>query len=359
MAVQFVNAAEAMARLAEFDTIIDARSPAEYAEDRLPAAVNWPVLDDEERARVGTIYKQVSAFEARKVGAALVSRNIAAHLEREMPGRPKHWKPLVYCWRGGKRSGSLALVLDQIGFRTCVLEGGYKAFRAQVREDLDRLPARLDLRVVCGRTGSGKTRLLQALRAAGAQVLDLEGLARHRGSVLGVLPGQPQPSQKHFETRIWHELRSFDPARPVYVESESRKVGNLRVPDVLMERMRRDSECIRVELPDESRVQLLLEDYDFFLRDVDLFERQLECLVELRGRAVVDRWKALARGGEMAQVCLELMHTHYDPVYLKSMQRNFAHFEQARVVQPRTGDPAELARVAAELLAGENTALTA
>lgn len=356
MAVHSVTAAEAIARLAEFDTIIDARSPSEHAEDRLPGAVNWPVLDDEQRARVGTVYKQVSAFEARKLGAALVSRNIAGHLEREVHHRPKHWKPLVYCWRGGKRSGSLALVLDQIGFRTHVVEGGYKAFRGEVLKALDELPLRLQFRVVCGRTGSGKTRLLQALRQAGAQVLDLEGLACHRGSVLGVLPGQSQPSQKHFETRLWDELRRFDPARPVYVESESRKVGNLRVPQVLMERMRRDSPCIRVELPDEARVKLLLEDYHFFVHDVDLFARQLDGLVELRGRATVERWKEEARAGRLAAVCEELMLTHYDPVYLKSMQRNFAGFESARIVQPNSGDPADLARVATELLAAEASA---
>lgn len=353
MAVHTVTAADAIAGLDEFDTVIDARSPGEYAEDHLPRAVNWPVLDDEERARVGTVYKQVSAFDARKLGAALVSRNIATHLERHVADRPKNWRPLVYCWRGGKRSGSLALVLDQIGFRTSVVEGGYKAFRAQVRADLERLPAGLTFRVVCGRTGSGKTRLLQALREAGAQVLDLEGLACHRGSVLGVLPGRAQPSQKHFETCLWEELRRFDPARPVYVESESRKVGNLRVPHTLMEHMRRDSACIRVEMPDAARVRLLMEDYDFFVRDAALFERQLECLVPLRGRALVDRWKALARAGEMAQVCTELMHTHYDPVYLKSMEYNFTHFARARLVEPRTGDPDELRRVAAALLADE------
>src|SRR5690606_30889977 len=141
--------------------------------------------------------------------------------------KPKGWKPLVYCWRGGQRSGALSLVLGQIGFTVHLVEGGYKAFRGTVLAQLPELAQRLQYRVVCGPTGSGKTRLLQALDAAGAQVLDLEGLASHRSSVLGVIPGQPQPTQKRFDTLVWEKLRGFDPALPVYVESESKKVGNV------------------------------------------------------------------------------------------------------------------------------------
>ena len=220
MTIQVLEAAQAMARLDTFGAVIDARSPSEYAEDHLPGAVNWPVLDDDERRRIGTEYKQISPFDAQKRGAALVARNIARHIEAHVMDRPKSWHPLVYCWRGGKRSGALAWFLDQMGFRTHVLEGGYKAYRTAVIVALQTLPERLDFEVVCGKTGSGKTRLLGALRDAGAQVLDLEGLARHRGSVLGILPDCPQPSQKAFDTALWNALRGFDPARPVFVESE-------------------------------------------------------------------------------------------------------------------------------------------
>jgi tRNA 2-selenouridine synthase len=350
VSVLVLPAEEAATRLAEFDTVVDARSESEFAEDHLPGAVNWPSLNDAERALVGTIYKQVSPFEARKRGAALVSANVARHIERELLDKPKSWRPLVYCWRGGKRSGSLALVLDQIGFKVSLVEGGYKAFRGAVLEQLPALAQRLSYRVVCGPTGSGKTRLLHALAAAGAQVLDLEGLAHHRSSVLGLIPGEPQPSQKAFDTRVWDALRRFDPARPVYVESESKKVGNVAVPEALMTAMRA-SPCLRVELSDDERVALLLEDYDFFVHDPALFCRRLSALTELRGKAVVERWQALVQQGDMETVVRELLKTHYDPGYASSTQRNFALFGQAReCVLPDRGE-ASMARLARELVA--------
>jgi len=351
MTVQILNAAQAITELDRFGAIVDVRSPAEFAEDHLPGAVNWPVLDDTERMLVGTQYKQVSPFEARKRGAALVARNIAAHIERDVMHQPKTWQPLVYCWRGGKRSASMAWFLDQMGFRTHVLEGGYKAFRAAVMTALETLAQRLQFNVVCGKTGSGKTRLLGALRHAGAQVLDLEDLASHRGSVLGILPGRPQPSQKAFETALWNALSRHDPGRPVYVESESKKVGNLRVPEALIQHMREHGQCLHVEMPDTGRLALLLEDYDFFVRDVELFCRQLDCLLALRGRATVQTWQAQARAGHVAEVFLDLMHAHYDPGYLKSMTANFRGFEHARVVTLADGSPATMARAAAEMLA--------
>ncbi len=350
MTVQILPAAEAIARLAEFSAVIDARSEDEYAEDHLPGAVNWPSLNNEERAAVGTLYKQVSPFEARKRGAALVSANIARHIEREVLDKPKDWKPLVYCWRGGKRSGSLSLVLDQIGFRVHLVEGGYKAFRSAVLEDIPRLAGALQYRVVCGPTGSGKTRLLHALREQGAQVLDLEGLAHHRSSVLGLVPGQKQPSQKHYDTRVWQALRGFDPARPVYVESESKKVGNVSVPEALILAMRA-SPCIDLRLDDEERVALLMEDYDWFVKDPDFFCDRLATLTELRGHAVVDGWQARARAGRTPEVVRELLVQHYDPMYAASIRRNFTQYPQALVQAVADRTPASMARAATQLLA--------
>lgn len=327
MPIVTVPAAEALARLAEFDTVIDARSESEYAEDRLPGAINWPTLNDAERALIGTEYKQVSPFVARKRGAVLAARNIAAHIEREAIDKPKDWTPLVYCWRGGQRSGALSTVLSAIGFRVHLLEGGYQCYRRAVIAALDELPQRFDLRVVCGVTGSGKSRLLQRLAELDQQVLDLEQLANHRGSVLGLVPGSPQPGQKQFESRIWDALRRFDPARPVIVESESKKVGDLRVPEKLIERMRA-APCIRLELPLEGRVQLLIEDYDFFVRDTATFCARLDALRVLRGHEVVNAWQEAARAGRTREVVRDLLLSHYDPVYLQSMKRNFAGFER-------------------------------
>jgi tRNA 2-selenouridine synthase len=326
-----VSAAEAIARLDEFDAILDARSESEYAQDHLPGAVNWPSLNDEERKLIGTLYKQVSPFEAQKRGAALVAANIARHIEREVIDKPRQWQPLAYCWRGGKRSGSLALVLGQIGFRVSVIEGGYKAFRSAVLADLPRLATRLDLRVICGPTGSGKTRLLQALAQAGGQVLDLEALASHRSSVLGLIPGQPQPTQKRFDTLVWDQLRRFDAARPVFVESESRKVGNLAVPEALIERMRA-SPCLRLDLADDERVALLLEDYDFFVREPALFCERLDALAELRGKAVVLGWQAEVAAGRIEGVVRELLLKHYDPGYAASIARNFSGYATAGTI---------------------------
>jgi tRNA 2-selenouridine synthase len=350
MTVQAISAADAIARLDEFDAIIDARSEDEYAEDHLPRAVNWPSLDNAERKEIGTIYKQVSPFEARKKGAALVSANVARHIQAHMLDKPRDWKPLAYCWRGGKRSGFLAMVLDQIGFRTHIVEGGYKAFRAAVREQIPELASRLEYRVVCGLTGSGKTRLLHALRAAGAQVLDLEGLASHRGSVLGTVPGVPQPTQKGFDTLVWAELRKLDPSRPVFVESESKKIGNVTVPEALIARMRA-SECLDVQLPDDERVALLMEDYDFLARDTEFFCHRLAALNELRGHSVVEKWQQQARAGDIPELFRDLLVRHYDPGYSSSIRRNFKRFGDAKPVVLADRSPATMARAARELLA--------
>jgi tRNA 2-selenouridine synthase len=345
-----ISAAEAIADLGRFDTIVDARSPAEFAEDRLPGAVNWPSLDDEERELVGTEYKQVSPFAARKRGAALVARNVAAHVERHVLDKPHGWTPLVYCWRGGKRSGALATVLDQIGFRVHVLEGGYRAFRRALVGALAALPARFEWRVVCGPTGSGKSRLLAAIAAQGGQVLDLEALANHRGSVLGLVPGTRQPSQKAFDTSVWDALGRLDPARPVFVESESRKIGELRVPEALIERMRA-SPCLWLELAIEARVALLLDEYDFFVADVDAFCARLDALRTLRGKAVVDAWQDAARGGRTGEVVRDLLEQHYDPIYLESMRRNFGGVAAPSLTLQWDGSAALLAAAAARALA--------
>jgi tRNA 2-selenouridine synthase len=349
MNVRSIPAAEAIERLDEFDTVIDARSEEEYAQDHLPGALNWPSLDNEERKLVGTLYARVSPFEAQKRGAALVAKNIARHIEAHVIDKPRSWQPLAYCWRGGKRSGSLALVLGQIGFKVSIVEGGYKAFRTAVLAALPELSLRYDYRVVCGPTGSGKTRLLHALAQEGAQVLDLEGLANHRSSVLGMIPGVEQPSQKRFDTLVWDALRRFDPARPVFVESESRKVGNVVVPDSLIQRMR-ISPCLDLELAHEERVALLMEDYDFFVKDSALFGERLSALVELRGKAVVEGWQKQAAGGEAEAVVRELLEKHYDPGYAASIARNFKGYAVATPVAPADRSARAMAELAREIL---------
>jgi tRNA 2-selenouridine synthase len=334
--------------LSAFDALIDARSSAEYAEDHLPGAISLPVLDDAERTRVGTMYKQDSPFAARRLGAALVARNIARHLETAFADRPRTWRPLVYCWRGGKRSGAFAHVLREVGWAAQTLEGGYRAYRRWIVGQLAALPREFDLRVVHGATGTGKSRLLRALAHAGEQVLDLEALAAHRGSVLGELPGTPQPSQKMFESRLHAALRALDRTRVVYVEGESRKIGQVQVPEALIEAMRAAA-CVLLQAAQEARVALLMDEYRHFFADREVLGAQLDCLVPLHGRDKVEGWKALAAQGEWQALVARLLDEHYDPAYRRSAQRNFVRLPQARVLHLAAADDDTFAGLAREL----------
>jgi tRNA 2-selenouridine synthase len=326
-----VLATTVIQQLTHYDTIIDARSEGEFAEDCVPRAVNWPSLNNEERIRIGTQYKQESAFDAKKQGAALVARNIARHIEAHVIDKPKSWRPLVYCWRGGNRSGSLATVLSKIGFKVDVIDGGYREYRRAVIAELETLPAQFTFKVVCGKTGTGKTRYLQSLHDE--QVLDLEALANHRGSVLGLKPGDVQPSQKLFESRVWAALRALDPERVVYVESESKKVGAVQVPEALMTKMR-ESECVVLERTMQERVALLMDEYEFFVQDPQALHARLETLVALRGRETVERWKAWTSDAKdrvgFESFVRESLELHYDPTYEASMKRNFKLYRPMR-----------------------------
>jgi tRNA 2-selenouridine synthase len=313
----------AASELDGWDEIIDARSPGEFAEDHVPGAINLPVLDDAERARIGTLHKQVSGFAAKKAGAALVARNVALHLEQHFAARDKGYRPLVYCWRGGNRSGAMTHILRSIGWPAMQLTGGYKAYRARVIAELVQLPETLRFIVVCGPTGVGKSRFLRAMHALGAQVLDLEDLAAHMGSVLGAYPDRPQPPQKLFESLIWDRLRRFSPTRPVFVESESKKIGNLHTPDALLASMRA-APCINLAAPMAVRVRLLREEYAHFLAQPANLHRQLDCLTSLRGHAQVAAWKRLADAGDWDTLVTGLLQAHYDPAYERSLGRNYA-----------------------------------
>lgn len=327
-----------LAQLSEFDEIIDVRSPSEFAIDHVPGARNYPVLDDEERAKVGTLYTQHSPFLAKKVGAAIVARNIAVHIEASFMDKPKSWKPLVYCWRGGKRSGSMAHILSEIGWQTARLEGGYKAYRTMVLEALEILPKQFEFKVICGPTGCGKSRLLEALAKVGAQMLDLEAIAHHKGSVLGNMPGIPQPSQKYFESCLWSALSKFDPTLPVYVESESKKIGELRVPQSLIDAMW-ESECIRIEADFETRSSILSEDYAHFFSQPEILVEKLECLAPLHGNETIAAWIGLVEKCEWHALVSSLLAQHYDPAYKKSIEKHYPGYGEMPVY--RVSSPAE------------------
>lgn len=353
-----ISGAQILTDLDAYDTIIDVRSESEYALDHLPGAINCPVLYNDERVRVGTLYKQENAFEAKKIGAALVAKNIAHHLEHKFLEKSKDWRPLVYCWRGGNRSGSFVHILAKIGWPAVQVEGGYREYRHEVIKQLDELPQQLRFAVICGTTGSGKSRLLTTLANAGAHVLDLEKLAAHRGSVLGGLPDENQPSQKLFESRIWNELRYCLPNQLILVESESKKIGNLRVPELLMQKIR-SSECIRLNIDTSDRVKLLMEDYPHLTNDSERLIALLAHLTPLHGHEKMRQWQALAQSGAIDTLVESLLVEHYDPAYLKSIGRNFKNYEAGMVVDMPDISSASFERAARQIMLQFDLASTA
>lgn len=336
--------------LPAFDTVIDARSPAEFALDHIPGAINCPVLDDDERRIIGTLYKQTGAFEARRLGGGMVAANLAKHLREQFFDRPHDWKPVVYCWRGGLRSASMVTWLRMVGWDAQQLAGGYKSYRRHVMAVIEEAVPRLQWRVVCGATGSAKTRVLEALRARGAQVLDLEHCASHKGSLLGALPGVPQPSQKQFETRIAEVLAAVDVAKPLYVEGESARIGRVALPIPLVARMRA-SPCIEVAATPEARLAYLLRDYAYLGDDREGLSQKLGMLKEMQGKEVVARWQAWALAGDLPPLFAELMSLHYDPHYRRSQANHFDAWDQRRVVEAQDLSEAGITAVAEAMLA--------
>lgn len=334
-----------LSELDQFDLVIDVRSPAEFALDHIPGAVNYPVLDNDERATIGTLYKQESPFAAKKLGAALVSRNIANHLENHFLDLPREWRPLIYCWRGGERSGAFTHILNRIGWKAMQLQGGYQGFRRTVIDGLEEAAGKFSFHVICGMTGSGKTRALQEAQKYGAQILDLEALAIHRGSVLGNEPNIEQPSQKGFETALWNALRTLDPSRPVLVESESKKVGGVHIPDALMEKIRSGT-CIELRSSTQTRVSWLIREYHHFLSDTDNFKAKLALLTAHYGKVQIAKWNEEIDAGQFPELVEELLVKHYDPSYQSSIVRNFPQYKIENFVQLESDSDEAFAKAA-------------
>lgn len=326
----------------DWDDVIDVRSPSEFAEDRLPGALSLPVLSDAERAEVGTIYTREDRFKARRIGAALVARNAARHIETALADRGGGWRPLVYCWRGGQRSGAFAAILSQIGWRVGVVDGGYRAWRRMISERLYGPALGHRLVLLDGNTGTAKTAILHRL---GAQSLDLEGLAAHRGSVFGGVAGG-QPSQKLFESRLAVALERLDPARPTVVEAESSRIGEITLPPALWAAMRR-APRIRVEAPLPVRAAYLARAYADVTADPAALAARIDALIPIQGHAVVARWHGLAAAGAHDALAAELMARHYDPRYARAKMREGA--VPAGVVALGGPDEAAIAAAAAQV----------
>lgn len=313
-----------------FDAVIDVRSPAEFAKDHVPGAINLPALSNAQRAEVGTIYVQEQPFKARKIGAGMVARNVADHLDGPLKDMDGSWQPLIYCWRGGQRSGSFASILTQIGWRAEVLDGGYQSFRSLVHGSLydGQLPHRLIL--LDGNTGTAKTDILHRLAKRGVQVLDLEGLANHRGSLMGAMAGG-QPSQKAFETALACALAQLDPKRPVFVEAESSKIGARIIPPSLWTKMK-TAPRIQIEATLEMRAMYLAETYADLSQNTETFTTKLEVLRRHRG-GVVDGWLAQLNASDFTGLAKGLMEDHYDPTYRASRARHGAQILETFVAE--------------------------
>ncbi len=305
------------ASLSAFDAIIDVRSPSEFAEDHIPGAINLPVLNDEERAKVGTIYVRQSRFLARKVGAALVARNVAQHLETRLADRDGSFRPLIYCWRGGQRSNSMAIILSQVGWRTSVLSGGYRTHRRRVQARLYGEALPLNLVLVDGGTGCAKTELVQRLARRGVQTLNLEEMARHRGSLFGRIEGQTQPSQKMFETLLLDAIERCDSSRPIVLEAESNKIGSRTLPPAVWSAMH-TAPRLEVSAPIEARADYLVRVYDDIVRNPEALRRVLERLQTYPGRKRLAAWSELSEAGAYAELARQVIELHYDPAYAKS-----------------------------------------
>ena len=336
--------------MAEFDAIIDVRSPAEFALDHIPGAINLPVLNNEERIEIGTLYKQVSPFAAKKLGAAYISRNIANHLERSLIDFPREWRPLIYCWRGGERSGAFTHILNRVGWKAMQLQSGYQGFRRVVIDGLDQAAKDFSFQVIAGMTGSGKTRILQEIGALGQQILDLEGLAIHRGSVLGNEPNIEQPSQKGFETNLWYAFNQLDPNKIVFVESESKKVGGLHIPDPLMERIR-EGQCIELRSSTATRVSWLLREYRHFLANPQSFKQKLGLLTSRYGKVQISKWHEAIDAGDFESLVEELLVMHYDPSYQSSIVRNFPSYREDHFVELESDSDEAFTKTARDLIA--------
>jgi tRNA 2-selenouridine synthase len=338
-----------MHQFSDYDLVIDARSEREYAEDHIPGAINLPVVNNDEYAEVGTLHR-TDKMQAYLIGVAYSLKNISRYLNTVIGSFPRRSRILVYCFRGGKRSRLWFDALDTIGYQVERLPGGWKEYRRWVNQKLKTRPLEFSYRILSGPTGCGKTRLLEQLAAAGAQVLDLEALAAHRGSVIGAIPGKPQPTQKYFDSLLLRQLGIFTTDRPVWVEAESKKIGNVQLPTALLERMQTDGLLIRVNAPIKQRVLLWREDYAHFEADPDTLVGKLAYLRSLVGGKEFELWQELATSRRIPDLFERLMIYHYDPSYERSTRRTYPTLTNAPRIDLTDLTPSSLRQVAQSLI---------
>lgn len=296
--------------------VIDVRSPGEFALGHIPGATNLPLFTDEERARVGTLYKQVGREKALLEGLRFVGPRMAGLVDESLRIAPDKCIR-VHCWRGGERSVSVGWLLGKAGFtEVLTLLGGYKAFRSHARASIGQ---ERSIKVLGGFTGSGKTEVLQQLTALGEQVVDLEALASHKGSSFGALGQQPQPTTEQFENLLWEELRAKDPARPVWVEDESLMIGRVSIPQAFFAQMR-GAKMYFVEVPLEQRVDRLVRDYGGFPKEAlaDAVRRIAKRIGPQHCKRALEALDA----GDLRPVA-QITLRYYDKAYLHGASRRY------------------------------------
>ena len=305
----------------KFDTIIDVRSPLEFAEDHIVGAINCPVLSDLERQKVGTIYKKESSFKAKIIGSSLTAKNIAFHIENNFMEKKGSWQPLIYCWRGGQRSKAFSIVLSEVGWRTNQLKGGYKEYRNQVINFLDNIGPKLKITLISGKTGSAKTKILKSIENEGGQILDLEGLANHKGSLLGKIPDLIQPSQKFFESLIFNKIQNLNLKDKIYIEAESSKIGNIHIPKSIWKKMIK-SPRIEISANVELRAKFLVSDYDYMCNDPTLINPIIKGLKNRLSKKLFDEWRNLIDRKKWFDLTKSFLENHYDPSYSSNTIKN-------------------------------------
>jgi len=320
---------------AEGRPVLDVRSPGEYAQGHIPGALSFPLFTDEERAAVGTVYKQKSKEAALELGLEYVGPKMAGFVREAKRLAPQR-RLAVHCWRGGQRSGSMAWLLRQAGFDVVTLEGGYKNYRHMVLAGFSEKAE--PLLMLGGNTGAGKTKVLRALQALDEQVLDLERLANHKGSAFGFIGEPPQPTVEQFENDLSHALRHLDPTRRIWVENESRSIGRVFIPDAFWAQMKA-APLIHLDIPLEARVQNLLDDYVLTDRD-DLRIAFLKIEKKLGGQHLKAALEALDR--EDFATAARIALNYYDKTYQHGLDTNTS--PHIRVLRFEHGDPAQIAQ---------------
>ena len=305
----------------KFDTIIDVRSPLEFAEDHIVGAINCPVLSDLERQKVGTIYKKESSFKAKIIGSSLAAKNIAFHIQNNFIEKKGSWQPLIYCWRGGQRSKAFSIVLSEVGWRTNQLKGGYKEYRNQVINFLENIGPKLKITLISGKTGSAKTKILKSIENEGGQILDLEGLANHKGSLLGKIPDLIQPSQKFFESLIFNKIQNLNLKDKIYIEAESSKIGNIHIPKSIWKKMIK-SPRIEISANIELRAKFLVSDYDYMCNDPTLINPIIKGLKNRLSKELFDEWTNLIDRKKWFDLTKSFLENHYDPSYSSNTIKN-------------------------------------